>query len=155
MTKRFEITIKSTATEEVRVAKEFTQVTDAPDEGESTFGYTPGTVDQKEVTRAVYTQIVDNLDLPAVIAAVNKMDTSPQMIIDEYGRISSLDSAPDGESHISLDAAEYYRMRKAVEFGEYLAKTAEQFMATLTEKDADAVGDMWGSMRMAIHDFRK
>ena len=139
MTKRFEITIMATATEKVRIRKEWARMIDDPKEGESKFGYTPGDWDVGDVSREIYKQVVDNLDLPAVIGAVNNVP-EPKLNV---------------EFPHCIGSDEYYRLKKVVECGGYLAKTAEQFMATLTEKDADAVGDMWGSMRMAIFDFRK
>ena len=149
MTKRFEITIMATATEKVRIRKEWARMIDDPKEGESKFGYTPGDWDVGDVSREIYKQVVDNLDLPAVIGAVNNVP-EPKL---------------NGESHISLDdvefplcigSDEYYRLRKVVECGGYLAETAEKFMEVLNDNNhADAVGDMWGTMRMAIFDFRK
>ena len=148
MTKRFEITIMATVTEKVRVSKIWTRLKDKTDD-DTGMGYTPGDWDVDDVSREIYKQVVDGLDLPTVIAAVNSMAHPPINRDELHIPVSECDGEVVRLSDINEE------LEKAVEYGGYLAKTAEQFMATLTEKDADAVGDMWGSMRMAIFDFRK
>lgn len=65
----FEITVKESTREQVKT-REYKQ-TGKDDAGEATYGYV-NEEKTEDVTRQVYTQRVNELDLVAVINAVNK-----------------------------------------------------------------------------------
>ena len=148
---RYKITIEKTEVEEVTLGKRWLKMREKPDAVGETYGYTPETTSDEEKTREVYTQIVTTLDLPTVIAAVNKMT----VIIGVDLAAPSPLPPPVAVGWLVIKEDQHEALLKAVEFGEYLAKTSEQFMQVLTDRQADEVGEMWGSLRMAIFDFRK
>jgi len=72
MNKRYKITIEERQYEETLTDRKWTANVDQ--EREDTYGYTPQVPQQKIVTREVYKQDVNELDLVKVIKAVNGID---------------------------------------------------------------------------------
>jgi len=67
----YEITIKRKRTAEVFTGKQWAVV--SQEGGDNKYGYTPETTKHAEVETLVLQQNVDELDLPAVIKAINKL----------------------------------------------------------------------------------
>ena len=72
----YEITIKKTEIREEPAGKTWDRVsTDA--DGNSEYGYTPEIIKKQTVETTVYRQVIDEIDLFAVIKAVNNMPIQP------------------------------------------------------------------------------
>lgn len=72
MNKRYEISITEIAQEETITGREWVRGgVDGKENDDDEWGYTPQIAEVKAVTRQIYKQNVDELDLGAVIAAVN------------------------------------------------------------------------------------
>lgn len=77
----YTITITKTTIEEKPAGQEWEITGKKREGGGDTYAYTPEIVKKKEVELKVYEQIVDELDLKAVIAAVNAPDIGVGMLI--------------------------------------------------------------------------
>ena len=68
----YKITIEQTRLEEKISPREWVKL--GPEDGEDNgYGYAPQVIETKNVTREIYTQVVTSLDLPSVIATINKL----------------------------------------------------------------------------------
>lgn len=72
MKKRYEIVIKETTLEEGVTQQEWVEGGTIERSTEGNYGYTPQIPTKNVVTRVVYSQNTDGLDLAAVIMAVNQ-----------------------------------------------------------------------------------
>ncbi|KKN01493.1 hypothetical protein LCGC14_1127220 [marine sediment metagenome] len=68
----YKITITKTEVKEVTVGKEWEKQTDST-EVKTQYGYTPEITKKKELTTTILTQEIEELDLPGVIKAINKL----------------------------------------------------------------------------------
>lgn len=66
----YEIRIRKTEIKEMPAGKEWEK---GVTEGEDGYGYTPEIMKKREVTTIILEQQLEELDLPAVIKAVNKL----------------------------------------------------------------------------------
>ena len=67
----FKITVTEVVAEKTIEGKDW-EIKSKPKEGDSVYGYTPEIEKTTVVTKEVYKQSVDKLDIVALIAAVNK-----------------------------------------------------------------------------------
>lgn len=73
MRTRYKITIEETAEEETVISKSWEQGAD-PENGEDGWGYAPETKTLKKITREVFSRNTDDLDITAVIKAVEGLE---------------------------------------------------------------------------------
>lgn len=66
----YEIIIKKTVEKRNMIGKRWNRISEA--DGKAVFGYTPETETVQTETSEIYSQVVEELDLVAVINAVNK-----------------------------------------------------------------------------------
>lgn len=72
----YKVTITQVRTESTIKGKEWVQgAAQTPDEPNK-WGYTPQVIEIKDVTREIYSQSVEDLDIEAVVRAVNKIGVS-------------------------------------------------------------------------------
>lgn len=74
----FEITIKETRVEKINVGGTWGKIgeeifSERPDMKRDTMGYLPVSEQERPVTRKIFKQAVESLDLAAVIKAINKL----------------------------------------------------------------------------------
>lgn len=68
---RYKVVIERTEVEETRIGKKW-ELTGPKESAE--YGYTPETTSSSSVTRQIFEQVTEDLDLVAVIKAVNKIE---------------------------------------------------------------------------------
>ncbi len=70
----FKITITKTETKEVYAGKDWEEGVKKETDDSSSYGYTPEITKHKEITTEILSQVVDELDLPKVIRALNQIE---------------------------------------------------------------------------------